>query len=460
MTSNSGSGYTIKDERQPALRTDSNSEAVVPSDGEPNLVVDDNWQHEVPTGPNCGCIFPFLLIEGIVHLSIYIYKLVDDSRAVLEYWEKRQRFGLLISAFCLVAPTLIYAIYEMLRTVLSDQRSLRNVLTKLVKGILLVPWQIKGHCEMLAFSADKVCQYRKLEPKEQQELSRIKQETFVFEFFEDFYSGFIQLLLQLHFVNTMSTKGNESFVIYTEIIGSTLAVLSLIKALQRRDDGILTKTFSFIGWVSYCASRALSFALLSSVFGGGVVIGVIMFHSAVATAAVFHIIKKAHREERERARRDGRVPNLPAKTNNGVLGVLAFFLFGLPSLMYWPMMFSFKRKLFVFCFLATGAVENLLCTVAWFIWKDPQLDHKLSTKFALAVLILTSLGALFLILYMLLKPELSDKVVLSHILETNSNKYGIFYDFCKAVHVLPEVKDIDHRREQLQRLRPELVSRQ
>ncbi|XP_022667053.1 uncharacterized protein LOC111252816 [Varroa destructor] len=420
----------------------------------------DDWQHEVSQGPNCGCIFPFLLIEGMVHLSIYIYKLVDDSRTVLEYWEKRQRYALLISASCLLAPTLIYAIYEVLRTVSSEQSDLRNVLTKLVKGILLIPWQIKGHCEMLAFSADKVCQYRELEPKEQQELSRIKQETFVFEFFEDFYSGFIQLLLQLHFVNTMSTKSNDSFVIYSEIIGSTLAVLSLIKALQRRDDGCLTKTLSFIGWVSYCASRALAFALLSSALGGAVVIGVILSHTGVATALVFKIIKDSHCEERERALKEGCTPNLPAKTNNGVLVVLAFFLFGLPSIMYWPMMFVFKRKLFVFCFLSAGVIENLLCTLAWFIWKNPQLDHKLSTKFALAVIVLTALGTVFIVLYTLLKPELSDRVVLSHILETNSNRYGIFYDFCKAVHVLRVVKDIDYRREQLQRLRPELISTQ
>ncbi|OQR68841.1 hypothetical protein BIW11_01947 [Tropilaelaps mercedesae] len=441
-------------QRQPGFKLNNNRGGSESGVSAPD---DETWQHEVPQGLNCGCMFPWLLIEGIVHLSIYIYKLVDDSRSVREYWDKRQRYGLLISVLCLILPTFIYAMYEMLRTVLSEQSSPRNVLTKLVKGILLIPWQIKGHCEMLAFSADKVCQWRRLDTQEQEEISKIKQDTFVLEFFEDFYSGFVQLLLQLHFISAMAANNNSDYVIYSEIVGSSLAVFSLIKALQRRDDGCLTKTLSYIGWMAYCASRVLSFGLLSSVLGGVSVLVVILLHAVMTTAVVFQIIKDTHREAEEQTKRDSRASNVPLQKSNSVLLVLTFFLFGLPSLIYWPMMFTFKKKLFVFCFLTVGVLENFLCVVAWFLWKEPTVQHNISNKLVLGILSLTAIGVLSLVLYIFLKPQETDRVVLSHIVETNSNKYGIFFDFCKAVHVLPNVEDIDHRRHQLQRLRPELL---
>lgn len=263
-------------------------------------------------------------------------------------------------------------------------------------------------------------------------------------------------MLQLHFIVTMASKGDTGYVIYSEVVGSSLAVLSLIKALQRRDDGCLTKALSFIGWIAFCGSRVFAFALLSSFVGAWVVIAILL-HAAGATVFVFKIIKNAYQEQKDSIPEGTPLPRHLRRKNDSVLAVLSFFLFGLPSLMYWPMMFSFKKASYVYSFLVVSACENLLFFVLWFVFKDKSHDHSLGHAFAVAILVLTAVGVLFLCLYMCAKPGLTDKVVLSHIRETNSNKYGIFFDFCNAVHVLPNVQNIDHRREQIERLRPDLL---
>ncbi|XP_003744920.1 uncharacterized protein LOC100904189 [Galendromus occidentalis] len=417
----------------------------------------EEWEHEVPQfcGSDCRCVFSFLLIEAAVHLGIYLNKMFEDSTTTKEYYRERQTLGLIISVVCLIAPTLIYTVYETLRSVLSEH-SLRDILTKMVKGLLLIPWQIKAHIDLLHFAAAQACSWRPLETKEKQYLSKIRQDAFVLEFFVDFYAGFFQLLLQLHFLVAMvATENTHGRAFYTEILASSLAVLSLIKGLQRKDDGCLTKSFSYLGWTCFCASRVIAFALLSAVISYWVLV-VLLLHATVATVFIFRIVKRVRRELRAKAIEDGRQSSVPRRENNGVLATLCFFQFGLPSLMYWPMMFEFKKRIYITLFFIVSFSENVLCLVFWLAFKNEDVNQELGKRFVVAVVGLTTIGILAIVLYVCCKPDRTDEVALSHIRETNSNKYGIFFDFCNAVQILPDTSEIDLRREQIARLRPDL----
>lgn len=53
---------------------------------------------------------------------------------------------------------------------------------------------------MLQFSAQRVCLTRKLTSEELQEKCLLERQAAVLEFFEEFYAGFTQLLLQLYII--------------------------------------------------------------------------------------------------------------------------------------------------------------------------------------------------------------------------------------------------------------------
>ena len=401
------------------------------------------WGHEVSQGQNFRCRFPILLLESLIHLFGYVSKMFEDPATAKEYLDQGHHYGFIISVICFIAPTAVFTLYETSRSFLAGNRA-RETMTRMLNGLLLIPWQIKAHVDHLSFAAKRACVFRRLYTEELQHLSRIKQEVFVLEFFVDFYSGFFQLLLQLHFL-VISVAGDNSHgkPIICQIIASSWAVFSLIKAFQRKDDGILAKILSYIGWISFCASRVLAFALLSSVFRDGVLYA-LLIHALVATVFVFGIVKRA------------RTWGFGPWKDNIVLVFLCFFQFGVPSLVYWPLMFQFKKRIFVAIFFAVSAAENLTCLSLWFMFDQEAYSQDLRKTFGIAILVLTFVAILSLSLYQCCKPDRTEMVALSNIQETNSNKYGIFFDFCNAVEILPDTFENDRRREQIRRLRPDL----
>ncbi|KAH9383148.1 hypothetical protein HPB48_023883 [Haemaphysalis longicornis] len=171
---------------------------------------------EAASAPACrGCSFPYLLVQALVHLCIYIHKLSQDAYSVSTYYAEQQLYYCAISVLCLFVPSLVYAAYLVADSILDRSTPASDICTKLVNGLLLVPWQIKGHVEVLHFAAQRVCSCTSPTKKEMSRLRSLKRETFVLEFFEDFYAGFIQILLQLYlvvlFINSNETsKARES----------------------------------------------------------------------------------------------------------------------------------------------------------------------------------------------------------------------------------------------------------
>ncbi|GFT86613.1 XK-related protein, partial [Nephila pilipes] len=89
--------------------------------------------------------FPFLLASSVVKLSIYLNKLYQDSAAVGKYFTDKDLYYCIVSAFCLFLPAVLYILY-IVGAYIKDQEETesKEVGTKVVHGLLLVPWQIKG----------------------------------------------------------------------------------------------------------------------------------------------------------------------------------------------------------------------------------------------------------------------------------------------------------------------------
>lgn len=395
-------------------------------------------------GPNCICIFPYLYIEAVCHLIVYLNKIYDDGDSVKKNYAEGEVYVAIITAVCLIAPTVIYTLYETLRSVVSGV-GICDILTKMFSGLLLIPWQIKAHLDLIHFAAKRVCSWRRLEPREAQYLSELKQEASVLEFFVNFYSGFFGLLLRLHFL--MGTDAVTVWQFCRAVMPSLVVLLSFMKAVQRKDDGILSKMLSFIGWSCFCASRALAFTLLSSVIGYGILF-VMSIHGLAATVIVFRIVKRIHEEHRQAG-----LQGVPEDTvlKNTALAPLIFFQFGLPSLMYWPISFELKRWKYVATFLSVSLAENAVCGLIWFYFKEGRESYEEEKIVILSAL--TAAAIVNLTLYRCCKPGKTDLAVLVRVRGTNTNEYGVFFDFFKSVHILPDTSEYERTREKLARPR-------
>lgn len=241
----------------------------------------------------------------------------------------------------------------------------------------------------------------------------------------------------------------SSLPVIGQLIGSGLSLWSLLKAVQRRDDGILTGTLSFLGWLAMAASRGLALSLLTSVIHGWITVACLA-HAVGMTAWMVHFVRQTQqRLESVRSSSEGSQP-LPSTC---VTLVLIFALFGLPSLVFWPIMFDFKLKRRVFVFIFIFIVENLLCFGVWQLWGSDSMSHSHVVLISALLLGLTTGGVFFIALYVCCKPEKTDLVVLHHIREDNANRFGIYFDFCKVIRILPDTQDIARDLEKIRMLK-------
>ncbi|XP_064471184.1 uncharacterized protein LOC135385659 [Ornithodoros turicata] len=428
--------------------TNNNPPHAIPNGEDEQTDVVDPENLEVETKPVCrGCSFPYLLIQALIHLGIYIHKLSEDGYTVSTYYQEKHVYYCIVSALCLFIPSLVYTVYLIADSILDKSTPLSDICTKVINGMLLVPWQIKGHVEVLHYAAQRVCRCGPPSKVEHSRIRTLERETFVLEFFEDFYAGFVQILLQVYLIVLFLNSSQPSNALLGQLVGSVLCLYSLIKAVQRRDDGILTRTLSYVGWIAVTTSRGLALSLLTSVIHGWIVVACLL-HAAAMTAWITSFVREAHRRL-ESVRRTSDTEPLPSPC---VIITLIFTLFGLPSLVFWPIMFDFKVRRRVFVFVFTFLVENLLCFGAWHLWGSQSTQENHKVVISAVLLGCTAVGVLFIALYSCCKPEKTDLVVLQHIREDNANKYGIYFDFCKVIRILPDTQDIARDLEKIRML--------
>ncbi len=140
--------------------------------------------------------------------------------------------------------------------------------------------------------------------------------------------------------------------------------------------------------------------------------------------------------------------------NSLPLTVVTGVVFGLPSLILWPMMFQLNKKGRPLIYLLVVGLENAAMLGFWYLCKAPKSFNVFPNGgsaptadyyfFGLGV-IGTVLGFLILLLYYCLKPKNTDKVVLNDIRNRDNDddsdnekeyQYGLYYEFCQVIFPL------------------------
>jgi len=223
-------------------------------------------------------------------------------------------------------------------------------------------------------------------------------------------------------------------------------------AVRRRDDGLLTGLLSFIGWLSLFISRVVVFTLIASFIGIYIVI-FFLIHALSMSIWIYSIAIESYRlhlstnQTQERTTTRKRIS----------VFIMVLVLFGLPSLLIWPIMFQLKENRRPLKFLFIITIENMALLGLWFVFQfnQNQTLQQLTDTRVLLVVFGTLLADLFLTSYTICKPKYTDQVVLHEMRTNYSKSYGLYYAFSDIVFKLPNTQRIG---EELKRVRKLNVS--
>ncbi|RWS25882.1 hypothetical protein B4U80_04274 [Leptotrombidium deliense] len=422
-------------------------------------------------------LFQRLLIFSLVRLIIYLNKIYQDFHAVDEYYNDNDFNYCIISIAAIVAPPLIYTVYLTGANLAKDDIINKSeISTRAVNGVLLVPWQIKRHLDVLHYTAQKACQWRTPVEQEKEDIKTLERNAEILEFFEDFYSGFLQLVMQIYilFGKNLFGSGDHEFqntkVLYWQLFGSALSISSMMIASRRRDDGPLTGVLSFLGWSCIFVSRVVVFSLVATYIHFWLFI-LCLIHVLVFSLWIYNIaIESYHISSSSTSVTNAQWTSTRRRAS---IAILVFLFFGVPSLVFWPIMFQLKECKRPLIFLLVITVENIFLLLIWGVFHVSYVGSQLSEYQMLMVsmiVIATLGGTFFLMMYVFCKPKYTDQVVLYKIRETrnqeaptlikmkgdssrmiNATHYGIYYEFCDLVFKLPPTHKIGSALEEIHR---------
>ena len=225
-----------------------------------------------------------------------------------------------------------------------------------------------------------------------------------------------------------------------------MSIFSMLIAVRRRDDGLLTGILSLFGWASMFGSRIAIMSLVTTIIRGWIVL-LCFVHALAFTIWIYGIAIESYYENPDDQEESDR-GNTRGPRNRFQLWILTFLFFGVPSLVMWPIMFQLKEKNRPMIFLNVVAVENILLMLFWYFMKGTLVQQE---KTILMFVIVTSLIAMvFLSLYVCCKPKLTDQVVLNDMRYTSTESFGLYYEFCDIVFNLKVTKRFQ---EELQTIR-------
>ncbi|XP_076346699.1 uncharacterized protein LOC143244966 isoform X2 [Tachypleus tridentatus] len=292
--------------------------------------------------------------------------------------------------------------------------------------------KINRHVEVLNFVVPRVCPVRTPNKEELKTTNELERNALVLQFFLDFYSGFLQVVLQLYIlVSYFDGKIDFNTLSKWELVASVLSVKTLLCAVRRKDDGILSTFLSYLGWGSIFISRAVVFALATSVIYYGI-LGFSLIHALLFSVWISTLVWRSH----EIGTSENPTPSQLSYKRKMHYFVLVFFLFGLPSLIYWPYMFQLREGRRFVIYIAVIVLENAGLYAIWFFiptsfsWSSHQLYSTIIVGGC------TVLGVAFLAFYCCWKPSLTDTVVLFNKRADNMTDFGIYFDFFDAVFKL------------------------
>jgi len=196
-------------------------------------------------------------------------------------------------------------------------------------------------------------------------------------------------------------------------------------------------------------SRVVVFALSTTIFRVYFIL-FYLIHSLCFSIWVYGIALKSGKSGNEAAPREETANSSeekPARKNRFQLAILVYLFFGLPSLVMWPIMFQLKENKRPLIFLFVTTVENVLLLLLWYFLK--QTNSTVDLYSLLIVVVATLVADLFLSGYVLCKPKLTDQIVLHDMRYTDTDSFGIYYEFCDIVFVLKADKKLSEELEEI-----------
>ena len=198
-------------------------------------------------------------------------------------------------------------------------------------------------------------------------------------------------------------------------------------------------------------SRVMIFALATTICGVYFSLFCLV-HALGFSIWVYRIAVQSHAEVTNTRETDN-PQETAVQRNRFQLAILVFLFFGLPSLVLWPIMFQLKERKRPLVFLFVNTLENVILLMLWYFAK--QTPHTDADYYSLLIVVVATLVAdLFLSGYMLCKPKLTDQVVLHDMRYTDTESFGIYYEFCDIVFRLKVRKELQNELEEIRRVLP------
>lgn len=196
-------------------------------------------------------------------------------------------------------------------------------------------------------------------------------------------------------------------------------------------DELFQGFLSFVGWIAMFASRVFVFAMASMVIGRYISV-VALVHALFISVWVYRIAIESHTTALDSETEvDDVAPPRPVHQNKTKLFMLVFLFFGIPSLVLWPIMFQLKERKRPLWFLLIATVENAALLTLWYVF------HKATSTtdqyLMLSVIGCTVLANLFISGYVCCKPSFTDEVVLYDMRFSQTESFGIYFEFCDVV---------------------------
>ena len=430
---------------------------------------------------------------------------------------------------------------------LSDKHTARVVIgasEQLLHGVLFVFWQLKRQVDVLGFLVERACLWRKPSEGEKYQVGRLRTGSDGLEWFQDFYAAFLAILAQVYtlaahwldegdavltrlrpssinaatgaldsgassgggtgsdltsrilsnalgqqVLSNGASAGKDLFIL-SEIIVSSAVVVSLLIAVRRRDDGVLTLLLSMLGWGAIFSSRIIIISMAFVHLGWKLTLALVVLHVLGITGWIYKIALDSHNDkpsERElEAKWDNNIeigptqsvsasevelnetnnpvssdsnsqpkagPDDQAGTATGCWSIMEHIvllaqilnLFAIPSLFYWPIMFNLKFHLRPYKYLVLILTQNFLLIPA--IWLSMTQQSTAGQLYLLgAVGAFSIVGFIFVSLYICCKPSLTEYFARADVLFNEAENCGIYYEFCSRIFKMPDLNKHSFKR--------------
>lgn len=145
--------------------------------------------------------YQLLFVNSLFQFSVWLHKLYEDIGQANEYNNSTDFIYLSISILMLILPTLMCTFYLLLTHLIDSQFVFKrkNIIVQLVNGFMLVPWQIKQCLDTLHYSAQRICDHV-WSVYERKKVFNMGINCDLLEFFEDMFSGFLGISLQVYII--------------------------------------------------------------------------------------------------------------------------------------------------------------------------------------------------------------------------------------------------------------------